>query len=508
MASRNASDDPLLNQWLGVCCLLAVPLVYYFGNDIYAAVGILIAKGTDLFGSTGLGLVKSLWDPSHPTGEFTFKTFLLVLFVGLPVAILSLVVLIVVGLPLAIVGWIMRWLVTGSSGPLHTIVHLACDALLLLLFGSCLYLIVFPVLWVVASPVLAATFGDLTYQRLRARVYGERPRFARPLSLLVGLLSLGFGTARLLLPVVEHGAAAWRAQVKAVYFAPTPPPPAWPKTFVVPAGQIVRTGVVVHEKDEVGMTTTAHLKVGLSGSSHTPILFPKSEPASRTDCFAGVPNMGTCRSKYFVFFELGTLTFYGGDETATVQVGRPGSLQRFWFTHQGETYKLDTEWFDSGDSFSYRCGASLNFRLVSASHATPWRELTVGNNNIGYAYNESGLTEKIPRGASGRLEVRASSTVPTWFHYSGISREAWRYTVHPEALTDTGIRVRPGDRFSVHVLQWDHPFYLMRRSGPYLLHAGNNWIESVDYDGTIRLKGGLTGSEALVHIESRGPGWR
>src|SRR6185295_2930911 len=122
-----------------------------------------------------------------------------------------------------------------------------------------------------------------------------------------------------------------------------------------------------------------------------------------------------------------------------------------------------------------------SFRIASAAGASRWQTLRA-------RFPYQGGPQDVPRGRSGRLEVRAERA-PTWFVYVRPSRGYWTYDVPAERTVDTGIRVRPGDIFSVQVANLE-PFYLLRSSGPQLLkhERGTAWTEHVDYTGTIRFK--------------------
>lgn len=479
MADRN-SNEPIFSGWQVACYVIAAAIVYFFDEQLYQAVciigativngpGMMLARFADGFMRSGMPIFPGIF-------------YALAMMVG---ALIMLVVALVVVPPVAAA----YWLAMHPGLPRYIL-----DVGLVWLLGTFLYGTIFPLLWTVLAPIVAATLGEITYQRLRHRVFGDRLRLGQPLYLIVALLCLAFAATRLLAPAVQTGQTAWHDMREGV-FNPTPLP--WPKTFTVGAGQMLRTGITVGEKNEVKMTTTAHLKFGLTPPEADPTVFRKTDSSGR-DCYAGSPWYGVCRAVYFVFFHRGELTLFGGDDAATVQVWEPGSVGRYWFLRKGEVYTV-RDWFDPGDHFTYCGGNGLSFRVVGVSKSSPWQELSA-------AFPYSASAQEVPRPGAGHLEVRADA-VPTWFAYYSVRREYWQYTVNAERLVDTGIRVRRGDSFSVQVIQQE-PLYLMRSSGPYLLHPGKSWLESADYDGTIRLKGGLTRSEASVHIETRGMGWK
>lgn len=259
-----------VTPWHGVCFALAVPIVFFFEQYIFEGFTALSLLPMWIFG-TGLDAAGRSFQslaPGSSSGTESIGTAI----IAIPLLLLMLVVWIVVGLialaifvPLGIVcfsTWsLFSWLASNPGLPRH---------LLSLIFvwyvGLFLYGVAFPLLWKALEPWLAHTLAELTYQRARARIFGDRPRYRQPLYLLVGSLALfiavaDVGTAAGL--VAGRAAdSAWKQEVTARFF---PRPPEWPKTITVPAHRSVPTGVQVggsetavafHSAEEVQVSVT------------------------------------------------------------------------------------------------------------------------------------------------------------------------------------------------------------------------------------------------------------
>jgi hypothetical protein len=488
------SNDGLPNVWRMTSYVIAIPLVFYFEQALHEAIAVVlsgaVARVEAELTQGSQALMHSFDALTRDVHFLSLQGLLLA-----PVAVVLAIVLGILGLiALALLGVIgvpavtMVWL-AQQTGPLRYLLDLG----LVGITGAFLSSIAFPVL----GMLVALTVGELAYHRMQQRLLETPLNWRGPVSLVVGFLSLvllipGTQARELLLRAAE---SAWHRARKVGVSRPAS---VRPQAFTVAAGQTLRTGITVGARDEVRMTTTAPVKLGLTPSKKPPVLFFKTDASSGTDCYAGTAPSGPCRSNSFVFFAPGEITLFGGDAAATVHVWPPGYLGHYWFLQKGEIYTAD-EWVEPGDEFSYNGGTGLSFRVTNGGSASPWQELAA-------AVPSGRRLQLVPPAAAGHIEVRAS-TVPTWFSYPTVHPAPWRHPVDAESIVDTGIRVRRGDTFSVHVLQ-PGALYVLLNSGPSLLRHGRIGVESADYDGTIRLKGGPANTEALVRVNTRGPGWK
>lgn len=486
MVSRR-TDEPLLNGWLVVCFLLAIPIVYLFGDQIYAGIGIAINFIGGTFMASAAALMRwLLWPLNSPA---TLGGVLFVLFVALPILLLILFLTLVFLVPLAIVFFILNWLITGTGGQLHTVVHFVLDVGLVCLFGAFLYGVFFPLVWLALAPVLAQTFGEIVFQRVRQRVYGERPRFGRPAYLLVSLLSLGFGGVRLLAPVAEQGAQAWRAEVHEVYFPPTPTPNPWPKRVAVPRKQLVRTGITVADKSQ---------EIAISSNAH--VFFKIGDEPKWTFV------RGNSGGDYFSHARTGEVLLYGGDEAATVVIAQPEFRGRRWLA-PGETMRVGV-WVDKEMKFAWCGGPEISFRTTRGGRpSSDWGP----SSSWGFAdcmpaawYVAGGHGWPVP--GAGLLEVKAGKEA-SWFNFLTVIPSGQWVHVPPTRLTDSGIPVRRGDRIRVAAGR-EAMYWLSSDGGELLIGAKHYREETVSRAGTVRLKGGVVDSDATVTVVARGPEWK
>ena len=192
------TEEPIIGGWRAICFVIAIPIVYFIGNDVYAAVGILSNLSAQGFMTSTMSIVRSFAPPTQ--GAPSLGAILFGLLVAVPVCLIILVVGLVILLPLVLVFYVVQWLITSTGGVIPGVFHLALDAGLVFLFGAFLYGEVFPLAWLVVEPLLAHTLGEIAFQRVRHRIYGEHPRFAQPIYLLVTILSFGAGGTRFFSP--------------------------------------------------------------------------------------------------------------------------------------------------------------------------------------------------------------------------------------------------------------------------------------------------------------------
>jgi hypothetical protein len=274
-----------------------------------------------------------------------------------------------------------------------------------------------------------------------------------------------------------------------VYFPPTPTPNPWPKRFTVAAKAIVRTGVLIPNKnDEFLVHSDHHVFVWIgdgreSGRTLVRGRSPTSEPVS----------LG--------FALTGELMLQGGDELAHVEVFQPEYNWHTWL-RPGETYKSNT-WVQTDESWTF-CGAgAFSYRTLSGGHASGWTSLGDANGPCDGCFGGdtpvmAGLIElKADRVSC----IRVSNTVTR-------QPKEYSFSVPAQRIVDSKIPVRRGDLVRVSVNSTEALYWLTTRNGEVVIPGQHYREETTATAGTVHLKGGLFGSAAKVTVIARGSEWK
>lgn len=504
-----AASEESMSGWQVICCLLAVPIVYFFEQQIYEALAFIVygslRAAPGFFDGIMQGFFRAL-----PGGQPNFLGVLLAIvlgFVMIVVAIVLWIVMIVVLVVLCVPGYITYLSVT-TPGPARYVL----DVVFVWYLGMLLYGVVFPLLWRVIEPIVANTLGEVAFQRARHRVYGDRPRYSHPFYLGIAVVGLMIGGTRLLAPVATSAAAgagrAWQENISASLYTPTPK--TWPKKFAVAAGAIVRTGIVLPAQEEIAISTTADVVAEVSGSAF--IWLSKTSDdrqagvrpqpfAQRKVSTSAAHSIGAPRE--------GELVLWGQREAATVTVhGAPVRTNRRWLT-AGEDLKPEAEWFDKDDVIERCVGVGLSYRMRSRAKTSAWVALPAAACGIDTDYGEK--ADRAPM--AGYIEFRAGKFA-TWFEEVRPKRAEHEQSVwhwgDPTTTTvlDTKIPVKPGDRFRVRSTTGEKVFVLAGKH-IYQIPPYKSVEIPADWAGNIRIRREEEqfGFHA-IEILHRGSGWK
>lgn len=481
------------------CFAVAVPLVYYYDHLVYEAmVGLYLVLTK--FVNWVANSPPSVWWWDNAIRAFAEKRLsapVSVLYViacalfGVFILLVVIPILLAVGIPYAII----RALFAAYPTP----TKFGVDAMLVAFVGISLRAIVIPLLWMALAPLLAATVGEIRHQHLREKVHGEPARLRQPTYLLVGIVLFTAGMVRLSAPVIETVQQRWRENVSLAAFPPTPTPtvpPEWPKNFTVLPKQKVKTGVKLKNKNqEVLIHADKHLFVYLNNGQRT-LLEGRDfkSPADR-----------------FHFAATGEIIFEGGDEPAIAHVFEPKNEGRLWL-NKGDVIRTRT-WVARDETFRWCGGWGLAYRTVSQDGASDWADLKekwTTHDRDGGQFECKSLYETLldSPARSGFVEFRARYR--TWLNESSpvaVNREEKAFEVPAETVFDTEIEVRKGDQ--VRISSKAEALYAIDSSGQELL-IRSGYFRVLEYKsrGTVRLKGGVKKSNAVVLLEARGSDWK
>lgn len=305
MEPRSSSTNSDVSPWLLVCCGLAVPVVYALEQQFYEAVALTFRGGGLLivqFFPATMGLTTGLVSGGCTDLGGCLGKLVLILVVVFPLTLILIAIglcVLAVVVALLIPYAIAYWLATNPGLPRYLL-----DLFLVWYVGAFLYGVLFPILWRFTEPVIAHTLGELAFQRARARVLGEQPRYAQPLYLVIALMGLIGGIGRVVAPASGAAAAAaatgWH-QVSDPVFRPQ-----WPKGFTVTAGADVATNIHLRSNEEVILYSDGPVGVSVEpGGTHYQI--PPSTWTAPWG-FDGRP---------------GDLHFWGGPRPVTVWISGP-----------------------------------------------------------------------------------------------------------------------------------------------------------------------------------------
>lgn len=502
------TKDNEVTTWQFICCLLAVPVVYFFAQYFYEAVAITFRGVGLLIGhlfQTMTPVIESLTSGRCAGLGDCLARLVFYLVVVVPVVLLfaavAFVLAAVVAVGVLIPYGIAYWLATHPGPPRYLL-----DVVLVWYVAMFLYGVLFPFLWRLTEPLIAHTLGEIAFQRARARVYGTRPRYAQPLYLGIGLMGLISGGAYLTAPIGTTAAATvatgWHRVSDPVFRPATPTPRIWPKVFTVPPRTRVETGIVLPTANsEVPLATSAHVFAAVG--RNTAFLW-KTRADLPQGCVAPHwrEEADRCAFGLWGFATTGELVLSGGDEFATVNVYQPRQYDRLWLA-PGVVHKVE-RWADRGSTFYHCGGRGLRYRSVRRARTTAWSDLRertpceVGPGAIGHS---------VPQGVEvpGDGFVEVTATTLTWFKFLTITPPASRwFDVRAGRTVDTKIPVRPGDQ--VRIAAGREAIY----AGAELrLVAGKHYIEEfATAAGTVRVKGGILDSMVQVTVLARGPGWK
>jgi len=458
-------EDPAARAWRLTCYALAVVFLYFFRIDLYMALAAVLGF---------LPALSGYFYASRPSPDSPFWVY--------PVLLIVALIILVIILPFLIPALILLWLAQHEDNPLHFVL----DAGLVVLLGSFLHGVLFPLLWRCAAPLIAHTVGEFTYQRVNERVLGKRPRFTQPLYLSVAVLCLLLGIVRLVGPAVKAGGQAWRQAVERELHPPTPVPPVWPKRFTVPAKTTVRTGIILTDKSqEIFLWRTTHVFLSIGDGPR--FFFRRNTNSKDTPWFSVV--------------RTGEILLHGADEESVVTIGEPRPPFRTWLA-PGDSLRVPV-WIEAGAMIWYCGSGDLTFRNGKGA----WQPL--GSRlpcEVGYGYIGHSLSEGAKAVNSGVLEVKNGKDIG-WFKYLGFWPKEHRLRLPAGRVVDSGVAVRPGDR--VRVAAHDEALYFLSQdSGELLIPPQHYREEAISQQGTIKVKGGTVPGDATVTVVVRGPEWK
>jgi len=202
----------------------------------------------------------------------------------------------------------------------------------------------------------------------------------------------------------------------------------------------------------------------------------------------------------------GEILLYGGDEHATVHVGRPEYRGRQWLA-AGETFTLRV-WAEAEATIWYCGGDDLYLRtLQNGKPSSAWQRIGGrGMCEIGQGY----IGHSVPGGAKapgeGFIEVKAGKEV-SWFKFlDRVTPPDHYYRLPAGKIVDTKIQLRPGDLFRITAGR--EAIYTIESRRERLVSAKQYQDQTAGSTGSLQLKAGLLDSEATVTVLARGTRWK